>query len=251
MSLSLNPIISGSTATRAEFKTTSPIAVTDKETIKAEMIDICDQANAELDVFGEIIARNAASSAFLAEVSKFVKGEQKSSEETKKADDEEVAQAKKAANSLFKICALMQKLNDILTTLRIHNADMYQDLKEPQEASYLAQKDSYVKKAWFALAGGTLGGLCKATSPMFGDVGKAIMEGISNVFPSVGNFFGTLEDGNISGENAHEIKVVENAMGQDRDHIAQAQQTAQAFWQQLETILRELAQTGDISARTS
>ncbi|MBI5274262.1 MAG: hypothetical protein HY860_04325 [Chlamydiales bacterium] len=227
------------------------IASVDESSIRDQIDVICREANTELDVFADILVKHGASSSFLDEVSHFVKGEKRSSADGEKDIEEQEVQklAQKAANSLFTICALMQKLNEILTTLRVQNSNMYQKMRPAQEDSFRAQKESHVKKAWFALAGGTLGGLCKVASPAFGDIGKAIMEGISNVFPSVGTFFGTLEDGDISGDNAYEIKTVENLMGQDRDHIAQASQTQQAFWQQLDSILRSLAQTGDATAR--
>lgn len=122
-------------------------------------------------------------------------------------------------------------------------------MNETHEKVYRAQQSAHERKAWFALGGGVLGGVATAASTAFGDVGKGIMEAVGKALPSVGKFFETQEDGYIQGGGAHVVQHTNQIMEEDRKQKNDGDQTTLRVWQSLEGILRDLAQTGEASAR--
>lgn len=205
------------------------------EDIAACMNDLCTD-----------LQTHGVSQSFLSAVTKFVNHKKPDHNEE---DRDELKRAYKTANNLYVLCQLMSKLNEILTNLQVHSNEMFHSLKEPQRKAYENQKKSHTIKAFVTLGAGIVGGGAQIIGVGFGDTGKAVGEACGKIFSSVGQCVSTLQDGDIQGGNAYEIRSIESDLNQDQSRLSNIEQTTTRFWQTLEAILRDIAQTGHLAAQ--
>jgi hypothetical protein len=205
------------------------------EDISACMTELCED-----------LETHAISENFLSAVTKYLNHKKPDHSETER---DEVEAAHRAASNLYALCQLMSKLNEILTDLQVHSAEMFYSLKEPQRKAYEKQKESHTIKAFVSLGAGILSGGSQIIGVGFGDTGKAVGEAIGKAFSSVGQCVTTLQDGDIQGGNSYEIKSVESDLNQDQSKLSNIEQTTTRFWQTLEAILRDIAQTNHLAAQ--
>ncbi len=164
------------------------------------------------------------------------------------ADAEEQAAAKRVANNLYALSALMARLNEILTSLQAESTQMYYSLREPQRQAYEEQKKAHTIKAFVTLGAGILGGGSQIIGAGFGATGQAIGKALGEIFPSIGNCVSTLQEGQIQGENAYRIRSIEADMQQDQTKMGNIDQLTMRAWQTFQAIHREISQTSHTAA---